>query len=70
MRKLGLTKVTTGVKRCGESTLMTQYQDVLRKENSKISILAINLDMPYFRFIAKKLEGLYVYPTIDLYVTG
>ncbi len=98
-------KVATGVRRCGKSTLMTQFQDLLRNENSKVAILAINMDMPEFRFLAEKdwkeiydyilkhlkknvinyvfidevqnipafekmLEGLYVHPNIDLYVTG
>jgi len=98
-------KVATGVRRCGKSTLMKQFQDVMRKENGKVSILAINMDMPEFRFLAEKnwkeiydyiikhlkknvtnyvfidevqnvpefeklLEGLYVHPNIDLYVTG
>lgn len=98
-------KVATGVRRCGKSTLMSQFQDLLRNENSNASILAINLDMPDFRFLAEKnwkeiydyiierinknvtnyvfideiqnipefeklLEGLYVHPKIDLYVTG
>ncbi len=82
-----------------------QLQDQLRKENPAVSILAINLDLPEFRFLAEKgwkdmydyilkqikknvtnyvfidevqnvhefeklLEGLYVHPDIDLYVTG
>jgi len=98
-------KVATGVRRCGKSTLMLQFQDELRNENDKVSILAINMDMPEFRFLAeenwkniydyiikhlkkevtnyvfidevqnvpefeKLLEGLYVHPNIDLYVTG
>ena len=98
-------KVATGVRRCGKSTLMTQFQVLLRNENSKVAILAINMDMPEFRFLAEKdwkeiydyilkhlkknvinyvfidevqnipafekmLEGLYVHPNIDLYVTG
>ncbi len=93
------------MRRCGKSTLMTQFQELLRKENSKSPILAINMDMPEFRFLAEKnwkeiydyiikhlkknltnyvfidevqnvaefeklLEGLYVHPNIDLYVTG
>jgi predicted AAA+ superfamily ATPase len=97
--------VATGVRRCGKSTLMSQLQDQLRKENPAVSILAINLDLPEFRFLAEKgwkdmydyilkqikknvtnyvfidevqnvhefeklLEGLYVHPDIDLYVTG
>ncbi|MCF8409422.1 MAG: ATP-binding protein [Crocinitomicaceae bacterium] len=98
-------KVATGVRRCGKSTLMIQFQDLLRNENANVSILAINMDMPDFRFLAeenwkeiydyilenlnhketnyvfidevqnvpefeKLLEGLYVHPNIDLYVTG
>ena len=98
-------KVATGVRRCGKSTLMSQFQDVLRAENEAVSIIAINIDMPDFRFLAEKswkdvydfiveqlennvtnyvfidevqnvkefeklLEGLYVHPNIDLYVTG
>lgn len=97
--------MATGVRRCGKSTLMSQLQDQLRKENPAVSILAINLDLPEFRFLAEKgwkdmydyilkqikknvtnyvfidevqnvhefeklLEGLYVHPDIDLYVTG
>lgn len=98
-------KVASGVRRCGKSTLMIQFQDLLRNENADVSILAINMDMPNFRFLAEKnwkeiydyilenlnpketnyvfidevqnvlefeklLEGLYVHPNIDLYVTG
>ena len=98
-------KVATGVRRCGKSTLMIQFQDLLRNENANVSILVINMDMPEFRFLAEKkwkeiydyilenlnpketnyvfidevqnvqefeklLEGLYVHPNIDLYVTG
>ncbi len=98
-------KVATGVRRCGKSTLMAQFQDLLRNKNSKVSIVSINMDMPEFRFLAEKnwkeiydyvianikknvlnyvfidevqnvnefeklLEGLYVHPCIDLYVTG
>lgn len=112
LKDKNLIKVATGVRRCGKSTLMMQFQDLLRKESSKVSILAINMDMPEFRFLAEKnlpngqagwkkiydyiiknlkknatnyvfidevqnvpefeklLEGLYVHPNIDLYVTG
>jgi len=100
-----LIKVATGVRRCGKSTLMSQFQNVLRAENEAASIISINIDMPDFRFLAEKswkdvydyivehlknnvtnyvfidevqnvkefeklLEGLYVHPNIDLYVTG
>jgi predicted AAA+ superfamily ATPase len=47
-------KVATGVRRCGKSTLMSQFQDVLRGENESVSIIAINIDMPEFRFLAEK----------------
>jgi predicted AAA+ superfamily ATPase len=47
-------KVATGVRRCGKSTLMIQFQDLLRNENANVSILAINMDMPEFRFLAEK----------------
>lgn len=98
-------KVATGVRRCGKSTLMSQFQELLRHENPNVCIMAINMDMPEFRFLADKnwkeiyyyiiknlnpkeinyvfidevqnvpefeklLEGLYVNPKIDLYVTG
>ena len=98
-------KVATGIRRCGKSTLMLQFQDLMRSQNANVSILAINMDKPEFRFLAEKnwkeiydfiienldqnqtnyvfvdevqnvpefeklLEGLYVHPLIDLYVTG
>jgi hypothetical protein len=49
-----LIKVTTGVRRCGKSTLLAQFQDLLRTENERVSILAINMDIPEFRFLAEK----------------
>jgi predicted AAA+ superfamily ATPase len=93
------------VRRCGKSTLLLQFQDVLKAENPVVSIISINMDMPEFRFLAEKnwkeiydyiqnllqknvmnyvfideiqnipefeklLEGLFVNPDIDLYVTG
>ena len=105
LKDRNLIKVITGVRRCGKSTLMSQFQKMLKKENSKISIISINMDMPKFRFLAEKswkeiydhiqkllkknitnyvfidevqnipefeklLEGLYVTPNVDLYVTG
>lgn len=95
----------SGVVEHGKSTLMMQFQDLLRKDNGKVPIQAINMDMPEFRFLAEKnwkeiydyiikhlkknatnyvfidevqnvpefeklLEGLYIHPNIDLYVTG
>jgi uncharacterized protein len=105
LKDKNLIKVATGVRRCGKSTLMMQFQDLLREENSKVSILSIHMDIPEFRFLAEKnwkeiydyilkhikknvinyvfidevqnipefeklLEGLYVHPNIDVYVTG
>lgn len=105
LKDKNLIKVATGVRRCGKSTLMSQFQDVLRAENEAAAIISINIDMPDFRFLAEKswkdvydyiveqlknnvtnyvfidevqnvkefeklLEGLYVHPNIDLYVTG
>lgn len=105
LKNKNLIKVATGVRRSGKSTLMMQFQDLLRKENVKVPIVSINMDMPEFRFLAEKswkeiydyvikhlkknainyvfidevqnvpefeklLEGLYVHPNIDLYVTG
>ena len=54
LKDKNLIKVATGVRRCGKSTLMAQFQDLLRKENDKASILTINMDMPEFRFLAEK----------------
>jgi len=54
LKDKNLIKVATGVRRCGKSILMTQFQDLLRKENGKVSILAIKMDMPDFRFLAEE----------------
>ncbi|MDR1950744.1 MAG: ATP-binding protein [Bacteroidales bacterium] len=105
LKDRNLIKVVTGVRRCGKSTLLTQFQDLLKKENPKVSIISINMDLPEFRFLAeqnwkeiyayiqkllkknvtnyvfideiqnvpefeKLLEGLFVTPNVDLYVTG
>lgn len=100
-----LIKVITGVRRSGKSTLMQQFQELLKKEEPNAPLLSINLDVPEYRFLAEKswmelyefieqsldlnstnyifldeiqnvpefeklLEGLFVHPKIDLYVTG
>ncbi|RVU24125.1 ATP-binding protein [Sandaracinomonas limnophila] len=105
LKDKNLIKVATGVRRCGKSTLFTQFQNQLRNDDPTISIISINLDMPNFRNLAEKnwkeiydfiihqakenqvnyvfidevqnvkefeklLEGLFVTPNIDLYVTG
>jgi predicted AAA+ superfamily ATPase len=54
LKDKNLIKVVTGFRRCGKSTLMLQFQEVLRKENANVSILSINMDMPEFRFLAEK----------------
>ncbi len=54
LKDKNLIKVATGVRRCGKSTLMTQFQDLLRKENPKVPILSINMDIPEFRFLAER----------------
>lgn len=98
-------KVITGVRRSGKSTLMTQFQSVIRKEDARNFILSVNFDKPEFRELAERdwkevysfiqsklkkrqrnyvfldevqnvrefeklLEGLFVNPDVDLYVTG
>ncbi len=105
LKDRNLIKVITGVRRCGKSTLLLQFQDILKAENQLVSIISINLDFPEFRFLAEKnwkevydyienllqkgtknyvfidevqnisefeklLEGLFVNPDIDLYITG
>ncbi|MFN8436800.1 MAG: ATP-binding protein [Cytophagales bacterium] len=105
LRNQNLIKVVTGVRRCGKSTIMLQFQEKLLTENPTATVLSINFDVPEYRFLAEKswkevydfvekslkpnvknyvfldevqnvtefeklLEGLYVHPQIDLYVTG
>jgi predicted AAA+ superfamily ATPase len=105
LHKQNLIKVITGVRRCGKSTIMLQFQEKLIAENQFAHIISINFDVPEYRFLAEKswkevydfiqqlltsdktnyvfldevqnvtefeklLEGLYVHPHIDLYVTG
>jgi predicted AAA+ superfamily ATPase len=105
LKDSNLIKVITGVRRCGKSTLMLQFQEFLKQENSQTSIISVNMDLPEFRFLAEKswkelydyiaeylqkgtknyvfldeiqniaefeklVEGLFVTPNVDLYVTG
>jgi predicted AAA+ superfamily ATPase len=105
LKDKNLIKVVTGVRRAGKSTLLLQFQDLLKAENPNVSIISINMDLPDFRFLAeqnwkeiydhiknllqenvtnyvfideiqnipefeKLLEGLFVTPNVDLYVTG
>lgn len=105
LKDKNLIKVITGVRRCGKSTLMLQFQEVVRAQNPDARIWSLNLDIPEYRFFAEKswkevydfiakaivkgkknyvfldeiqnvvefeklLEGLFVHPDVDLYVTG
>ena len=47
-------KVITGVRRSGKSTLLLQFQELLKTKNPNISIISINMDLPEFRFLAEK----------------
>lgn len=47
-------KVITGVRRAGKSTLLFQFQELLKGKNPRVSIISINMDLPEFRFIAEK----------------
>ena len=47
-------KVVTGVRRSGKSTLLQQFQDVLREKKPEASILSINMDILEYRFLAEK----------------
>ena len=105
LKDKNLIKVVTGVRRAGKSTLLLQFQELLKAENPNVSLISINMDLPEFRFLAEKnwkeiydyiknllrenvanyvfideiqnipefeklLEGLFVTPNVDLYVTG
>jgi predicted AAA+ superfamily ATPase len=105
LKDRNLIKVITGVRRCGKSTLLLQFQDFLKAGNPSVPIVSLNMDLPEFRFLAEKnwkgiydyiqnllqkgvmnyifideiqnipqfeklLEGLFVNPDVDLYVTG
>jgi predicted AAA+ superfamily ATPase len=47
-------KVVTGVRRSGKSTLLIQFQELLKGKNPNVSIISINMDLPEFRFLAEK----------------
>ena len=47
-------KVITGVRRSGKSTLLIQFQDLLKEKSPNVSIISINMDLPEFRFLAEK----------------
>lgn len=105
LKDKNLIKVVTGVRRAGKSTLLLQFQELLKAGNPDVALISINIDLPEFRFLAEKswkeiydyiknrllenvtnyvfideiqnipefeklLEGLFVTPHVDLYVTG
>ena len=47
-------KVVTGVRRAGKSTLLIQFQELLKEKDSRVSIVSINMDLPECRFLAEK----------------
>ena len=47
-------KVVTGVRRSGKSTLLLQFQELLKEKHPNVSIISINMDLPEFRFLAEK----------------
>ncbi len=47
-------KVVTGVRRSGKSTLLLQFQELLKEKDPNVSIISLNMDLPEFRFLAEK----------------
>jgi len=47
-------KVVTGVRRAGKSTLLLQFQELLKENNPNVSLISINMDLPEFRFLGEK----------------
>jgi predicted AAA+ superfamily ATPase len=54
LKDKNLIKVITGVRRAGKSTLLLQFQELLKEENPNVSLISINMDLPEFRFLAEK----------------
>jgi uncharacterized protein len=54
LKDKNLIKVVTGVRRAGKSTLLLQFQELLKKENANVSVISINMNLPEFRFLAEK----------------
>ena len=54
LKDKNLIKVVTGVRRAWKSTLLLQFQELLKAENPNVSLVPINMDLPEFRFLAEK----------------
>ena len=54
LKDKNLIKVITGARRVGKSTLLLQFQELLKEENPNVSLISINIDLPEFRFLAEK----------------
>lgn len=48
-------KVTKNDRCCRKSTILTSFQELIRKENSTSAILVIRMDMLEFRLLAKRI---------------
>lgn len=44
----------TGVRRAGKSTLLLQFQELLKVDNPDVAIISINLDLPEFRLLGEQ----------------
>ncbi len=47
-------KVVTGVRRAGKSTLLLQFQELLKEKNPSVSLISINMNLPEFSFLGEK----------------